>query len=49
LKIIEEFTSWQDFYQKPDMFFDELVEALGVDLKSLKKKYRPKGEVKEDL
>jgi len=49
LRIIDSFTHWENFYTNPDLIFNELVEALEIDIKTLKRKIRPKEEVREDL
>lgn len=38
LLIEDSFTSWRDFYTKPDKVFDKIIKALGVDLSVLKRK-----------
>lgn len=41
------FTHWTDFYDKPQVYFDKLAQALGVDLLSLKRKAKHPGFVME--
>jgi hypothetical protein len=42
--IEDSYTSWKDFYSKPNKAFSKIMQALGVEPKTLKRKRLPKPE-----